>query len=84
MNAIKGEVKLNRMRISLIILCLICTVILGFHSPGNIWAQPKPKIVVDAPFHNYGEVMRGEKVSHAFVMKNRGTADLIIKGAKPG
>jgi len=51
---------------------------------GKVLAQPRPKIVVDSVLHNYGEVMRGEKVSHAFVIKNQGKGTLIIKKAKPG
>jgi len=75
---------LNRMRSGLVIVCLIFYMIIGLNYTGNVLAQPKPKIVVDSPFHNYGEVLRGEKVSHAFVIKNQGKATLIIKNAKPG
>jgi hypothetical protein len=59
-------------------------MIIGLNVTGKVLAQPKPKIVVDSAFHNYGEVLRGEKVSHAFVIKNEGKAPLIIKNAKPG
>jgi hypothetical protein len=59
-------------------------MIVGLNYTGKVIAQPKPKIVVDSPFHNYGEVLRGEKVSHAFVIKNKGGTNLIIKSAKPG
>lgn len=75
---------MNRMRSILIIVCLIYCPIIGLPGMGKVLAQPKPKIVVDSAFHNYGEVLRGEKVSHAFVIKNQGKAILIIKNAKPG
>ena len=42
-----------------------------------------PKLVVDSTTHNYGEVIRGEKISHAFLIRNMGKGDLIIKKAKP-
>lgn len=73
-----------KMRSGLVIVCLILYMIIGLNYTGKILAQPKPKIVVDSPFHNYGEVLRGEKVSHAFIIKNQGGATLIIKNAKPG
>ncbi len=75
---------MNKMRSGLIMACLIFYMIIGLNYTGNVLAQTKPKIVVDSPFHNYGEVLRGEKVSHAFVIKNQGKETLIIKNAKPG
>jgi len=75
---------LNRMRSILVIVCLIFCPIIGLTGMGKVLAQPRPKIVVDSVLHNYGEVMRGEKVSHAFVIKNQGKETLIIKNAKPG
>jgi hypothetical protein len=75
---------LNRKRLDLVIVYLIFNMIIGINVTGKVFAQPKPKIVVDSAFHDYGEVLRGEKVSHTFVIKNQGNATLIIKNARPG
>ena len=68
----------------MIIASLVFCMIIGLNDTVKVLAQPKPKIVVDSLLHNYGDVIRGEKVSHAFVIKNQGKANLIIKDAKPG
>lgn len=75
---------MNRKKLGLVIVCLIFNMIIGINITGKVFAQTKPKIVVDSAFHDYGEVLRGEKVSHTFVIKNQGNATLIIKSAKPG
>lgn len=75
---------MNRMRTLLINVCFIFCIIGALNGTTEISAQPKPKLVVDSAFHDYGEVLRGEKVSHSFVIKNEGEATLIIKDAKPG
>ena len=75
---------MNRMRSRLVIVFLIFGMMVMLHGTAEVFAQSKPKIVVDSAFHDYGEIMRGKTVSHAFVIKNQGNADLIIKDAKPG
>lgn len=75
---------MNRMRSRLLIVFLIFGMMVMLHGTEEVSAQSKPKIVVDSAFHDYGEVMRGTTVSHAFVIKNQGNADLIIRDAKPG
>ncbi len=42
-----------------------------------------PKIVIDKTEHNFGEVKKGENVSHTFVFKNEGKADLLIRNVAP-
>ena len=43
-----------------------------------------PKIVVDEPKFNWGEVLQGEKVEHVYKVRNTGTAPLRITNVKPG
>ena len=47
-------------------------------------AQGHPKISFDATKHNAGEVWEGAVVSHTFIVKNTGTAQLDISKVKPG
>ena len=48
-------------------------------------AAPKsPKLVIASTEHNFGEVKAGEVLTHSFVVKNEGTADLEIKNVVPG
>ena len=44
----------------------------------------KPSISFDASTYNAGEVWEGDVVSHDFIVKNTGTAELTIKSVKPG
>lgn len=44
---------------------------------------PAPKLQMTSVLHNYGDVMKGERILHAFVIRNQGTADLIIEQANP-
>ena len=42
-----------------------------------------PKMVIDQMFHYYGDINRGEILSHSFVVRNEEKGDLNIKSAKP-
>lgn len=42
-----------------------------------------PKISIDNREHDFGELNLKDKAEHTFVIKNEGTADLIILEAKP-
>jgi hypothetical protein len=44
----------------------------------------KPSISFDASTYDAGEVWEGDEVSHAFIVKNTGTAELTIQSVKPG
>ena len=46
--------------------------------------QNQPSISFDSITHDAGEVFEGETVTHTFIVKNTGTAELAIKGVKPG
>ncbi len=43
-----------------------------------------PRLEVDSLQQDYGEVTKGEKIVHSFIIRNKGEGDLIIKKAKPG
>lgn len=47
-------------------------------------AAEKPSISFDASTYDAGEVWEGDVVSHDFIVKNTGTAELTIKSVKPG
>jgi hypothetical protein len=42
-----------------------------------------PRLVFDETQHNFGEVYRGEKVSHKFILKNEGEGTLEVQGVRP-
>jgi len=45
----------------------------------------KPKMLIEQPVYDAGDVYKsGEKLEHAFVIKNTGDADLTIYDARPG
>ena len=46
--------------------------------------QDQPRILFDSTRYDAGEVWEGDVVSHAFTVKNTGTAELTIKKVKPG
>ena len=43
-----------------------------------------PRLEVDSLQQDYGEVTKGEKIVHSFIIRNQGEGELIIKKAKPG
>ncbi len=66
------------------ILLISIVVILTFVTALSAESPPvMPKIWVASALHNYGDVLKGEKILHAFVIKNQGKADLIIEKAEP-
>jgi len=72
---VKGEMK--RLFFYIFVM-LVCT--------GSASAEPAreiPKIWVASVLHNYGEVLKGEEINHAFIIKNQGKADLVIEKAQP-
>lgn len=44
----------------------------------------EPKMVVASFTHDFGEVKAGTPLTHSFVLKNQGKADLLIKNVAPG
>jgi len=66
------------------ILSISLTVMLTLVAAVSEGAPPAaPKMEMTSVLHNYGEVMKGERIVHAFVIRNGGTADLTIYKASP-
>jgi hypothetical protein len=42
-------------------------------------AHAAPRVVVDKPVFDFGELPQGQPIAHAFILKNTGDADLTIK-----
>jgi len=51
--------------------------------PADPKAAPKPKAVAVEPVADLGSVPKGEKITHDFVIKNEGDADLMITNVQP-
>jgi len=64
-------------------IILMILFIMHMFMGGEAIGSPVPELVVDSTLYNYGEVIRGKKISHAFILKNNGNADLIIEEASP-
>jgi hypothetical protein len=41
-------------------------------------AHAGPRVVVDKPVFDFGELPQGQKIAHAFILKNAGNVDLTI------
>lgn len=59
----------------LFVALLLLTSALGF-------AEPLPKIELDQPVYDFGEVIRGQLVEHTFTFRNAGDSDLVIDRVK--
>lgn len=47
-------------------------------------AQNQPRISFDSTKYDAGEVWEGDEISHDFIIKNTGTAELNVSKVKPG
>lgn len=69
---------------------LIAVCLLAWERPAcaqqvtRVTEAAAPKAVMPVVSYNFGDVRRGESISHVFIIKNEGTADLVIKEFKPG
>jgi len=63
------------------IIILVC--LLGLHQSINA-GQGTPTIVIENSFFDFGDEFEGIEVSHDFVIKNTGSADLEIKNVHSG
>ena len=45
-------------------------------------AEPLPRIEIEQPVFDFGEVMRGQLVEHTFVFRNAGDAELLLDRVK--
>jgi len=82
--------KLNKVLVSLAVLVLLTTSVLGQNKPSNQpggtngGANGAPAMVIDSYTHDFGEVKAGTPLRYAFKVKNEGKADLVISNVAPG
>jgi hypothetical protein len=73
---------MKRIAIGIIALAFVALSV-NLFAQGN--AAAKPKLVVEQPTFQAGDVYRTpQRLEHAFIIKNTGTAELQILAAKPG
>ena len=82
--------KLKKFLVSLAVLVLLTTSVLGQNKPSNQpggingGANGAPAMVIDSYTHDFGEVKAGTPLRYAFKVKNEGKADLVISNVAPG
>jgi hypothetical protein len=47
-------------------------------------SEGAPKLVISEKIHDLGRIYEPEKYEHTFIIKNTGTADLVIDRVQPG
>jgi hypothetical protein len=52
-----------------------------FLTAAGAWTQPRPE--VGARRFDFGEVDKGEKVTHSFLVRNAGADHLLIRAVAP-
>lgn len=67
------------------LLGIICVIaLLGIMFPSSTFAQAKSRLVIENPVYDFGQVQEGAKVTHNFVLKNEGDAELDLLRVVPG
>ena len=68
-----------------ILMVLMALVVAGMTGISGVWAaSPAPKAVVPESDFNYGTVAEGTKITHTFVIQNKGDAKLLITKVETG
>src|SRR5687767_14251736 len=72
-------------RMTIITLALVLAVAAPFATAQEKASteKPAPRLTLVEPIKDFGTVPKGEKITHAFLVKNTGNADLEIIAAKP-
>jgi len=52
--------------------------------PADERLEPLPRIIVDQPIHNAGEIEAGTTLAHEFAIKNEGSSPLSISEVRAG
>ncbi len=78
----RNSIKLG---LSMVLVLVALTLNVRGQDNGKTAAAPKPapKLVVDAATYDFGQVKEGEEVSHTFIVKNEGKAELVITNVSP-
>lgn len=71
------------MRSGLLRIFFLLSCFAPFFSVAAEDASGKPKLVIEEKEFDFGQVTEGTKVAHDFVIKNAGTADLVIQRVVP-
>ena len=69
---------------SVFVLMVLSLIGLNTVHGANPSHPPAPSLEIPNPDHDFGEVPEGEKISHAFTLKNTGTGVLKIHRVQPG
>lgn len=69
--------------ISICLLLLFLTPVAGASEPQTA-QRAEPRAVVPFTSYEFGEVYTGETISQIFIIRNEGTADLVVKEFKTG
>ncbi len=72
-------------RMTVITLALVLAVAAPFATAQEKASseKPAPRLTLVEPIKDFGTVPKGEKITHAFLVKNTGNADLEIIAARP-
>ena len=66
-------------------LALVATLAVQATAKGGQAEQSaEPKLVIPSFTHDFGEIKAGTPITHSFIIKNQGKADLLIKNVAPG
>src|SRR3990170_7919333 len=68
-----------RLKIVSLLILIIFYLFAVLHLSSLSADEGEPRAFIHESFYNFGAVMKGEKVTHAFTVKNAGTGDLIIR-----
>jgi glutathione peroxidase len=75
--------KHDAIKFSLNVLLALAALTLNVMAQDNGKTAAAPKLLIDATTHNFGQVKEGEELSHTFIVKNAGKAELVIKNVSP-
>lgn len=70
--------KKDRTEIFVIISLSLAMILWGISAYGA------PRIAVIPEEYLFGEINEGEKVTHKFIIENKGDSDLVINDVRPG
>ena len=68
---------------ALVLVLLVAVAAIAQENPPKA-SGGAPKMVIESPTHDFGEVKAGEPLRYAFKVKNEGSADLLIQNVQPG
>jgi len=73
-----------RMRKSFVFVGCVIAIFSFFCTLSRAQETKKPKLVIEKPIFDAGEINEGETIKHTFLIYNHGNATLEIKDVRPG